>query len=198
MSHLNQRPHTLPVGMSDMQDEVPASVAKIVEPFGQVGRPSDEVLDILHNAFSELNARIKSLAQETKLSVKSILLRWNLQTNRAKNAWNMYQHYFKANCDEELTRIGVTVDGSVEISQKMKSECMAKFKEEHGDTWEEILWVTNELEELEDKGTMTLQQRALTFRKSTRKLKDLVRVSSDSLDVSFSKRSEGTHNVRVA
>lgn len=33
MSHLNQRPHTLPVGMSDMQDEVPASVAKIVEPF---------------------------------------------------------------------------------------------------------------------------------------------------------------------
>ena len=32
--------------MSDMQDEVPASVAKIVEPFGQVGRPSDEVPDI--------------------------------------------------------------------------------------------------------------------------------------------------------
>lgn len=46
MSHLNQCPHTLPVGMSDMQDEVPASVVKIVEPFRQVGRPSDEVLDI--------------------------------------------------------------------------------------------------------------------------------------------------------
>ena len=153
---------------------------------------------ILHNAFSELNARIKSLAQETGLSVESILSRWNLQTNRAKYTWNMYQRYFKADRDEELTRIGVTVDGSAEISQKMKSECMAKFKEEHSDTWEQILRVTNELEELEDKGTMPLQQRALTFRKSTRKLKDLVRVSSDSLDVSFSKRSEGTHNVRAA
>ena len=110
----------------------------------------------------------------------------------------MYQRYFKANHDEELTRIGVTVDGSAEISQKMKSECMAKFKEEHSNTWEQILRVTNELEELEDKGTMMLQQRALTFRKSMRKLKDLVHVSSDSLDVSFSKRSEGTHNVRAA
>lgn len=138
------------------------------------------------------------MAQETGLSVECILSRWNLQTNRAKNTWNMYQRYFKANRDEELTWIGVTVDGSVEISQKMKSECMAKFKEEHSDTWEQILQVMNELEELEDKGTMTLQQRALTFCKSTRKLKDLVHVSSDSLDVSFSKRSEGTHNVRAA
>jgi hypothetical protein len=38
--------------------EVPASVAKIVEPFGQVGRPSDEVIEVLHKAFSELNIRI--------------------------------------------------------------------------------------------------------------------------------------------
>lgn len=173
---LNQYPY---VGMRDLQDEVPASVAKIVEPFGQVGRPSDEVIEVLHKAFSELNIRIKSLAQETGLSVESVLSRWNLQTNRTKNAWNMYQRYFKVNRDEELMRIGVTVDGSAEISQKMKSECMAKFKEEHGDVWEEILRVTNELEELEDKGTTTLQQRALTFCKSMRKLKDLpVRVSN--------------------
>jgi hypothetical protein len=92
------------------------------------------------------------LAQETGLSVESVLSRRNLQTNPTKNAWNMYQRYFKANWDEELMRIGVTVDGL------MKSECMAKFEEEHGDAWEEILRVTNKLEELEDKGTTTLQQ----------------------------------------
>jgi hypothetical protein len=148
--------NTIPVNMRDLQDDIPP-IAKIVEPFGsQVGRPSDEVLEVLNKAFSDLNSRVKKLAQETGLSVESILTCWNLQTNRAKNAWNMYQQYFKANQVEELAHIGVKIDGSFEILQRMKSECMAKFKEEHGDTWEEILRVSNQLEELEGKGTTML------------------------------------------
>lgn len=60
-SHPAQR--TIPVNMRDLQDAVPPAIAK---PFGsQVGCPSDEGLEVLNKAFSDLNMRVKQLAQET-------------------------------------------------------------------------------------------------------------------------------------
>lgn len=158
-------------------DEIPLELMQIVDPMPQVGRPSKEVLEMLEQAFSDINALVRQLSMETGLSIENILTRWNLQTGRAKNAWNMYQKYFKANLTQELCRIGHKVpegEKDPQISQKTKAECLSLFKEAHGDAWEDILHIANKIEELDGKDITSLQKRALAFEKGRRQMEKLV------------------------
>ena len=64
---------------------VPVEQAYFTDPLLNTGRPSDEVLAILQDGFSDINKRFAQLASETGLSVEAVLSRWNVQHGRDQN-----------------------------------------------------------------------------------------------------------------
>lgn len=163
---------------ADILDPVMTTeMAYLIEPLPNTGRPSDEVLAVLQEGFSDINKRIAKLAQDAGLPVETVLSRWNLQHGREMNPWNLYQRYFKQNMKVELERAGMVTPpgGAKDISVKTIAQCFILFKDAHpGGTWEEILKTSAQLEVL-DRGERTTElQRRRAFRNAYTHLMKMV------------------------
>ena len=142
-------------------------------------RPSDEVLAILQDGFSDINKRFTKLAGETGLSVEAVLSRWNMQHGHDQNLWNLYQQYFKHNAEIELGRINMKVPpgGPKDINSKSIVQCFTLFKDAYEGSWEEILKVSAQLDDLEDGDRTTEQQRHRAFRQVYKQISNIVSLS---------------------
>lgn len=72
------------------------------------GRVSAASLAIIKEEFVEVQNRAKAVAEKTGLSPARVLQYWSTITTRThlkRNAWNLYNSYFSAYEDEELSRL---------------------------------------------------------------------------------------------
>ena len=88
---------------SDAHDDI-----EFDEDVNAVGRISAANLTILKDEFIEVQKRAKVVAEKTGLSSAQVLEHWSIagaRTHSKRNAWNLYNSYFRENEEEELSRL---------------------------------------------------------------------------------------------
>lgn len=79
-----------------------------VNDLNATGRVSAANLAIIKEEFVEVQKRAKAVAEKTGLSTTQVLEYWSTvgtRTHSKRNMWNLYNSYFTANEEEELSRL---------------------------------------------------------------------------------------------
>ena len=135
------------------------------------GRPSSQTLKTVDDELTELDKRLTQLSKITGISVGSIMKRWNTTKSRGGSLWNIYQRYFTAHKEDELTRLGL--DPCITVTGKIRADAYVAFRDVYPTTWPELLEYWAECTEVEN-SVKTVQQRGLQFRHIWRTLRNLV------------------------
>ncbi|KAF8131916.1 hypothetical protein EV363DRAFT_1164439, partial [Boletus edulis] len=139
-----------------------------------LGRRSARVNKILTEGYDQLEKTLMDLIAQTSLTAQQVLDGWSKSHGRiinGTNHWNSYAKYLAKHEEQERCRLSIGSDDP--ITPTLRCQLYAKFKDDHGEQWQEILEIHDMLK-ISDSLPQTMAQRAQTFNKTSKRMTSLV------------------------
>ncbi|KAF8121400.1 hypothetical protein EV363DRAFT_1186188 [Boletus edulis] len=139
-----------------------------------LGRRSARVNKILTEGYDQLEKTLMDLIAQTSLTAQQVLDGWSKSHGRiinGTNHWNSYAKYLMKHEEQERRRLSIGSDDP--ITPTLRRQLYAKFKDDHGEQWQEILEIHDMLE-ISDSLPQTMAQRAQTFNKTSKRMTSLL------------------------
>ncbi|KAF8122079.1 hypothetical protein EV363DRAFT_1183542 [Boletus edulis] len=133
-----------------------------------LGRRSARINKILTEGYYQLEKTLTDLTAQTSLTAQQILDGWSKSHGRIINGTNhrnSYAKYLAKHEEQERCRLSISPDDP--ITPTLRRQLYAKFKDDHGEQWQEIL-ETHDMLEISDSLPQTMAQRAQTFNRTSK------------------------------
>ncbi|KAF8430676.1 hypothetical protein L210DRAFT_838085, partial [Boletus edulis BED1] len=124
---------------------------------------------ILTEGYDQLKKTLMDLIAQTSLTAQQVLDGWSKSHGRiinGTNHWNSYAKYLAKHEEQERCRLSI-------VTPTLHCQLYAKFKDDHGEQWQEILEIHDMLE-ISDSLPQTMAQRAQTFNKTSKRMTSLL------------------------